>query len=132
VLDSNVSAGFLGLAVSDPRQLETAALWQLISYYQANKLDARPYLFAFWSRMARTLAIGFAAMLAVPFVLGALRSSGAGARTLVGLGIGVVFFLMQRLIESGTIIFQLDPVVLAWLPTVLLAVVTLALLARAR
>jgi lipopolysaccharide export system permease protein len=132
VLASNVSAGFLGLAVSDPRQLETTALWTLISYYQTNKLDARPYVFAFWSRIARTLAIGFAALLAVPFVLGALRSSGAGARTLLGLGIGIVFFLLQRLIESGTIVFQLDPVVLAWLPTTLLGIVALTLLARAR
>jgi lipopolysaccharide export system permease protein len=132
VLASNVSAGFLGLAVSDPRQLETRALWSLISYYQSNKLDARPYVFAFWSRIARTLAIGFAALLAVPFVLGPLRSSGAGARTLLGLAIGIAFFLLQRLIESGTVVFQLDPVLLAWLPTALLGTVALTLLARAR
>jgi lipopolysaccharide export LptBFGC system permease protein LptF len=36
------------------------------------------------------------------------------------------------LIESGTIVFNLDPVILAWLPTALLATVTLLLLARAR
>ena len=35
-------------------------------------------------------------------------------------------------IESGTVVFNLNPVVLAWLPTTLLALVTLALLARAR
>ncbi|MGH8309497.1 MAG: LPS export ABC transporter permease LptG [Steroidobacteraceae bacterium] len=132
VLESNVSAGFLGLAVSDPRQLETQALWTLISYYQSNKLDARPYVFAFWSRIARTLAIGFAAILAVPFVLGSLRSAGTGARTLLGLTIGIIFFLAQRLIESGTVVFELDPVVLAWLPTALLGVIALTLLARAR
>lgn len=132
VLASNVSAGFLGLAVSDPRQLETPALLELISYYRSNKLDVTPYVFAFWSRVARTLAIGFAALLAVPFVLGGLRSAGAGTRTLLGLGIGIAFFLLQRLIESGTVVFRLDPVVLAWLPTALLAMVSLTLLARAR
>ena len=46
--------------------------------------------------------------------------------------IGIAFFLLQRLIESGTIVFNLDPVALAWLPTALLAAVTLLLLARAR
>jgi len=132
VLASNVSAEFLGLAVADPRLLETRTLWTLISYYRANGLDARPYEFAAWSRVARTLAIGFAVLLAVPFVLGSLRAAGAGTRTLLGLGIGVIFFLMQRLIESGTVVFELDPVVLAWLPTVLLGMVALTLLARAR
>jgi len=46
--------------------------------------------------------------------------------------IGIGFFLLQRLIESGTVVFQLNPVLLAWLPTALLALVTLVLLARTR
>jgi lipopolysaccharide export LptBFGC system permease protein LptF len=51
---------------------------------------------------------------------------------LMGLLIVVGFFLLQRLIESGTIVFNLNPVVLAWLPTTLLAVMVVTLLARAR
>jgi lipopolysaccharide export system permease protein len=132
VLESTVSAGFLGLAVEDPSELDISALWGLIGYFRANALDVRPYVFAFWSRIARTVAIAFAVLLAIPFVLGSLRSAGAGARTVVGLLLGLGFFLLQRLIESGTIVFQLDPVVLAWLPTALLMFVSLGLLARVR
>ena len=51
---------------------------------------------------------------------------------LIGLLIGFGFFLLQRLIESGTVVFQLNPVLLAWLPTALLALVTFILLARTR
>ena len=132
LLESNVSAGFLGLAVEDPKQLTSRALWRLISYFRSNDLDAREYLFAFWSRIARTVAIAFAVLLAIPFVLGSLRSAGAGTRMMLGLIIGIGFFLLQRLIESVPVVFNLNPVVLAWLPTALLAVVTLGLLARAR
>jgi lipopolysaccharide export system permease protein len=132
VLESNVSAGFLGLAVEDPKQLTGRALWRLISYFRSNGLDTREYVFAFWSRIARTVAIAFCVLLAIPFVLGSLRSSGTGTRMLMGLLLGVGFFLLQRLIESGTIVFNLNPVVLAWLPTTLLALVTVTLLARAR
>jgi lipopolysaccharide export system permease protein len=132
LLESNVSAGFLGLAVENPKQLTGRALWRLITYFRSNGLDAREYVFAFWSRIARTVAVVFTVLLAIPFVLGSLRSSGAGTRMLMGLLLGVGFFLLQRLIESGTIVFNLNPVVLAWLPTVLLALVTFGLLARAR
>jgi lipopolysaccharide export system permease protein len=131
-LQSTVSAAFLGLAVEEPNELQISALWRLIGYFKANSLDAGPYVFAFWSRIARTVAIIFAVLLGIPFVLGSLRSAGAGARTLVGLMIGVGFFLLQRLIESGTIVFQLNPVVLAWLPTTLLTIVSVGLLVRAR
>jgi lipopolysaccharide export system permease protein len=132
VLQSNVTVGFLGLAAQDPNTLTNRALWQLIQYSRTNALDTSRYVFAFWSRIARTVAIVFAVLLTIPFVLGSLRSSGAGTRMLMGLLLGIVFFLMQKLIESGTIVFDLNPLVLAWIPTALLGFVTLVLLARAR
>ena len=132
VLESRVSAEFLGLAVSNPNELEVASLYRLIRYYKQNSLDARPYVFAFWSRIARTVGIAFAVLLAVPFVLGSLRSAGAGARTMVGMGLGIALFLLQRLIESGTLVFDLNPAILAWIPTTLLGLITITLLARAR
>jgi len=131
-LESSVSAQFLGLAVDDPHDMQIGTLWQLIQYYKANALDARPYVFAFWSRIARTVAIAFAVLLPISFVLGSLRSAGAGARVAIGLMLGIGFFLLQKLIESGTLVFDLNPVVLAWLPTALLAAVSLGLLARTR
>jgi len=131
-LESNVTAGFLGLAVQDPDQLTSRALWRLIDYFKTNSLETREYVFAFWSRIARTVAIAFCVLLAIPFVLGPLRSSGAGARMLMGLVLGIAFFILQRFIETGTLFFNLNPVVLAWTPTALLGAVTIGLLARAR
>jgi lipopolysaccharide export system permease protein len=118
--------------MSEPGELASGALWSLIGYYRANSLDPKAYLFAFWSRIARTVAIGFSVLLAIPFVLGSLRSSGAGTRTMMGLLLGICFFLVQRLIESGTVVFDLNPVVLAWIPTAAMGMVTMLLLARAR
>ena len=126
------SVGFLGLAIEDPKQLTGRSLWRLIEYLRSNGLDTREYVFAFWSRIARTVGVMFAVLLAVPFVLGSFRSTGTGTRMMLGMLIGIGFFLLQRLIESGTVVFQLNPVLLAWLPTALLALVTFVLLARTR
>lgn len=131
-LASHVTAAFLNLAAASPQDLAVRALWTVIQYDRANSLDPTAYLFAFWSRIARTVAIVFAVLLAIPFVLGVLRTAAAGSRMLIGILIGLGFFFLQRLIESGTIVFNLNPIVLAWLPTALLAAVTLVLLARAR
>lgn len=131
-LSTHVTAGFLNLVSALPQNLPARALWTVMQYDRANSLDASAYVFAFWSRIARTLAIVFAALLAIPFVLGELRSAAQGSRMLIGLAIGLGFFFLQRMIESGTVVFHLNPVLLAWLPTALLAAVTVALLARAR
>ncbi len=129
---STVGGDFLALTVSAPRQLETTVLWGLIRHLKQNSLDSSEQEFAFWSRIARTAAILFAALLAVPFVFGNLRSAGAGARTLIGVLIGVAFFFIQRTLESGAVVFDASPVVLAWFPTALLASVALLLVARTR
>jgi lipopolysaccharide export system permease protein len=131
---STVGGDFLALTVSQPRQLETRVLWGLIliRHLKENSLDASEQEFAFWSRIARTTAILFAALLAVPFVFGSLRAAGAGARTLMGVLIGVAFFFIQRMLESGAVVFDASPLVLAWFPTALLAIVAIGLIARTR
>ena len=44
-----------------------------------------------------------------------------GARLLIGVLIGVTFFFVQRMLESGAVVFDASPMVLAWLPTAVLA-----------
>jgi lipopolysaccharide export system permease protein len=132
VFESGVGGDFLELTVTQPRQLATLVLWGLMQHLRENGLDTAPQEFAFWSRIARTFAIVFAALLAVPFVFGSLRSAGSGARTLFGVLIGMAFFLVQRLLESGAVVFDASPIVLAWFPTVLLAIAAVVLIARTR
>jgi lipopolysaccharide export system permease protein len=132
VFESAVGGDFLALTVAEPRQLETRVLWGLMRHLQENGLDATTQEFAFWSRIARTFAVLFAALLAVPFVFGSLRSAGSGARTLIGVLIGVTFFLVQRMLESGAVVFDASPLVLAWAPTVFLGGTALILIAKTR
>jgi lipopolysaccharide export system permease protein len=129
---TKVGGDFLELTVTAPRQLATAVLWNLMRHLRENGLDTAPQEFAFWSRIARTLAIVFAALLAVPFVFGSLRAAGAGARLLIGVLIGVTFFFVQRVLESGAVVFDASPMVLAWTPTLILSAAALLLITRTR
>ena len=108
------------------------ALYRAIRYLRANDLDARTYQLALWSGLARSLAIPIAVLFALPFGFGVMRSSGSGARSTLGLGIGLVYFFLQRTIESGTVAFSLDPLVLAWVPTLMLGLAAMILLVRTR
>ena len=119
-------------AAASPNQLPSATLWRLIQHLQANGLETREALFSFWSRIARSVAVLFGVLVAVPFVFGSLRAAGSGARTTFGLLIGIGFFLLQNMLESGAVVFDLDPVLLAWVPTGLLALASLVLIARTR
>lgn len=122
----------LGLAEVRDETLSGAALFRYIRYLQQNGLESRRYEVAFWARISTALAVAVMCVLAVPFVLGALRSGGAGARMLTGLGIGLAWFLMARTLTDGGAVWGLPPLLVAWLPTALLAVAAGVALARVR
>src|SRR5262249_58680543 len=106
---TRLSAEFLGLAVLDPESLPGRGLLSYIRHLRQNGLESRAYETAFWARIARTVAVAIIVVLAVPFAFGPMRSTGTGARTVVGIMIGVVFFLLAKMLESGGAALVLTP-----------------------
>jgi lipopolysaccharide export system permease protein len=129
---STLSADLLGLAVVEPEALGLRDLRSYIAHLKRNDLDSAPFEIALWSRLARVVALVLVVMLALPFSMGTMRSSGQGARAVIGILIGAGFVLLSQTLESSGQLFDLPPLVVGWGPTVLLAALTAALLARAR
>jgi lipopolysaccharide export system permease protein len=65
-------------------------------------------------------------------VFGPLRTTGAGTRTVIGVLLGVVFFLITRTVENGGQLFNLNPALVGWLPTSVVALCTLVAISRTR
>jgi lipopolysaccharide export system permease protein len=129
---SGLNPDLLGLAVVRAETLGGLALFRYVQYLQRNGLEGRSYEVAFWSRLSTSVAVAVMCVLAVPFVLGALRSGGASARMLAGLGVGLAWFLLARTLSDGGAVWNLPPVLVAWVPTVLLAAAAGIALSRVR
>ena len=71
-------------------------------------------------------------MLALAFVFGSLRTGGAGARLMIGVGIGLAYYLASEMLANSGQVFELNPAMISWLPTIILLLVTLLALARVR
>ena len=95
-----------------------------MEFLQDNERDANRYLIAYWSRWARSVSVPFMALLAVPFVFGSLRSVGAGARLIVGLCIGLGFYVTDQVLTNSGTVYGFDPLLVAWAPTVGLILIT--------
>jgi lipopolysaccharide export system permease protein len=131
-VDSDINPDFLGLAVADPDTLPLRGLYRYVQHLKANGLESRSWEVALWSRISRSLSTILMCILAVPFVFGPLRSAGAGSRTAIGIGIGVVYFLINRTLENSGDVYGLNPLLVAWAPAALLAVFTSAAILRVR
>ena len=131
-LRSTVNREFLGLAATDPQMLTLHGLASYIDHLRRNSLETAVYEIGYWSRIARVFAVIIVTLLALPFVFGPLRTTGAGARTVVGALLGVAFFLVERTVENGGQLFNFNPVLVGWLPTAVVGFCTLVAISRTR
>ena len=129
---STVNPEFLGLAATDPQMLTLRGLASYIDHLRRNSLETASYEIGYWSRIARLFAVIVVTLLALPFVFGPLRTTGAGTRTVIGVMLGVVFFLITRTIENGGQLFGLNPALVGWLPTATIGLCTLVAISRTR
>jgi lipopolysaccharide export system permease protein len=125
---SSIDPGALTVLASDPQDLAIRELLSYISYLQDNQLDTRHYRLAFWHKIAGPFTSLTMLFIALPFVFGSQRSTGAGQRLLIGVLLGLTFFLLNRMLSSWVLLTGLPPVLGAILPTALFfAAGTLAL-----
>lgn len=122
----------LALTAVRDSSLAGRELWAYIKYLQANGLDSQRYEIVFWSRVAAIVGVAIMCVLALPFVWGSLRTSGAGARMIIGVLIGLGYFLLNKTLADSAAVFDLHPFVVAWVPTVMLGVIAAIGLLRLR
>jgi lipopolysaccharide export system permease protein len=127
-----LSPELLSLSIVRPEALNALALWRYIDYLQQNDLDSRRYEVELWRRIASAVAVAPMCVLALSFSFGQMRRAGTGARMLIGVVIGLVYFLLSRGLADGSEVFDLEPLLVGWLPTLLLAAVAAVATARAR
>ena len=126
----DIDPGLLRLSSVQAESLTTQGLWDYARYLESNGLDSDDYQVALWRKIVMPVTVVVMSLLAIPFVVGSLRSTGAGQRLFMGILLGIGFFLMNEIIGSSGQVYGLQPWATAMLPTLILAVITLFALDR--
>lgn len=99
-----------------PERLSISGLWEYIAHLQANKQDSRRFEVALWGKFFYPLATCVLMLLALPFAQIQQRSSGIGTRIFVGILLGLVFIVFNRLFSYLALLHEWPPVLGAVLP----------------
>lgn len=113
----SITPNVLRLYLLEADALSIAGLKRLIAYLDANQLDAGKYRLQLWHKLIEPLTILAMAAFAVPFAFGSLRDSGAGQRLLLGILLGVGFYVINRVSLSLGQIYAWPPLLAAGAPT---------------
>lgn len=127
---SLLNPDMLDVLTVDPQNLSAFALLKYINYLKSNNLDSNAYQLAFWVKVVTPLASLVMLLVAIPFVFGALRSTSAGQRILVGVLVGIGFHLLNQGVNHTGIVYGFSPFVSATLPSILFAITGLYALKR--
>ena len=127
-----VSSDLLGSSLAKPLSLSARELLSYIDYLKRNDLDAEKYETEFWFRVSRTYTVLIMPILALAFVFGSLRTGGAGGRLMIGVIIGLGYYLASETLANSGQVFNLNPILVTWVPSVTLTAVTMFALMRIR
>lgn len=127
-----VNSDLLNSSLAKPLSLSARGLLQYIDYLKRNNLDADQYESEIWYRASRTLTVFIMPILSLAFVFGSLRSGGAGGRLVIGVVIGLGYYLASETLANSGQVFNLNPAIINWLPFVALSLITVGALARIR
>jgi lipopolysaccharide export system permease protein len=131
---SVLAPDLLNAFVLQPENLPAQELARYITYLQENGQQSPVVELAFWSRIANPLLTLIMLMVAVPFVLGAggRNGMGTGQRIVIGVVIGLGFYLFDKMFGHIGLIYELNPAIAALGPALLALGASLAGLVKTR
>ena len=115
-----------------PENMSVMDLYRYSEYLQTNDLDASQYTLVFWIKIVTPLASMAMLMIALPFVFGSSRSGSAGARMLIGLLLGIGFFIANKAINHAGQVYGLPPLISAAAPIALVMLLGMIAMRRVR
>lgn len=111
-----LTPNMLSVLQIEPERLSITGLWEYISHLRANGQDSRRFEVALWGKFFYPLATCVLMLLAMPFAQIQQRASGIGTRIFVGILLGLVFIVCNRLFSYLALLHEWPPALGAVLP----------------
>ncbi len=117
--------------ITPASSLSPADLWRSIRRLEENNMNSESQRVIFWTQMSIPVGILGMALMALPFLLGSVRSVSVGQRIAMGGLIGITYYLIQQISGHLAGIMQWNVVLTVLSPGLLLLVIAIVLLRRA-
>ncbi|MGZ8244138.1 LPS export ABC transporter permease LptG [Methylomagnum sp.] len=114
---SVLAPDLLNAFVIRPENLSAWELAKYIDYLKENGQQSLSVEQAFWGRVVNPAVTLVMLLVAVPFVLTVKREVGMGQRIVVGVVIGLGFYLFDKMFSHFGLIYEMNPIFAAVFPT---------------
>lgn len=116
---SELTPEMVSVVMVAPERMAIGSLYQYVHHLEGNRQKNGRYEIAYWKKVLYPFAALVMMGLALPFSLGNQRSINVGARVLLGVMLGISFYLLNALFSNLGIINAWPPLMSASAPSVL-------------
>jgi lipopolysaccharide export system permease protein len=118
----------LNVLLVAPEKMSAWNLYSFINHLEINKQKTTRYEVALWSKMIYPLACIVMVILALPFGFLQQRSSGTSTKIFIGVLLGVIYQIMNRVFIHLGVLNDWPPLMSAITPTILFLIAGLSLI----
>jgi lipopolysaccharide export system permease protein len=116
---SSIDSDLLKVAVVNSDNLSLYDLYMYIDFLKTNNQKSQSYELAFWSRLINPFVTFVMLMVSAPFVISIGRGIGTGGRIMMGIIIGMTFNIFDRIAGHVGLVYDVNPLLMAILPSTL-------------
>jgi lipopolysaccharide export system permease protein len=125
--------------LAELRILETQAhrmaptqIAQLVEQLRGRGENADRFELLFWRKVMIPVSTVAMLYLALPFVFGSLRSAGFGLRLVLGIGVGLTFYIANQILSNLGLLWGTGAALIAVAPSLMIATLAAIMLRRSR
>ncbi|MDP1767067.1 MAG: LPS export ABC transporter permease LptG [Methylotenera sp.] len=126
--NSLIRPELLNVLLVSPEKMSTWNLYAYINHLSVNKQKTTRYEVALWSKMIYPLACIVMVLLALPFGFIQQRAAGASTKIFVGIMLGVMYQILNRVFSHLGLLNDWPPLFSAIMPTILFLLAGLTML----
>ena len=131
VWDVDLSPDLLQVMMIDADKMAISDLYRYASRLESQGQDASQYLLSFWKKFLQPLTTAALVLVAISFIFGPLREATMGSRVFTAVCFGLVFIIVQRLLNTVSLVYQFNPFFAVLVPIAVVGFVGIYLLRRA-
>lgn len=129
---NGIAPSLLSVFAVNPHALSLYNLYRYIRHLKRNHQATARYALVMWYKLFAPITTAAMVLLAVPFVFRNARQGGLGFRLFLAVVLGLTFYVFNRGFGDMSLLYHWSPILGAVLPTAVLIVFSLVLIARVR
>ncbi len=130
--ESNIGPELLNMVAVSADNLSLYDLKMYVDFLRNNNQKSQVFELALWGRIVNPLVIFVMLLVSAPFVIGIKRGISVGSRIMIGVAIGMSFNVFDKITGHLGLIYDLNPALMAFLPSMLVLSIGLYTISRMR